>query len=219
MGGYGALVLALKHPDVYSVTYALTPSPVDLAAPQEGPYTSPQAFAATLQLLSAGLVPTSGIAANIVGLAAAITPNLDNPPTYIDLPYQLIDGQPKRIDALWEQWINHDPMGMLDRYGINLLLYRGVGFDVGLRDNDRDNLTGARALDRALTLAHIPHQYEEYDGDHISKIPERMGTVVLPFVSAHLNPPRRAPDAPRTRRGSNACTNTASTTRSAVRRI
>ena len=32
----------------------------------------------------------------------------------------------------------------------------------------------------------IPHQYENYEGDHINRIAERIRTRTLPFFSEHL---------------------------------
>lgn len=119
------------------------------------------------------------------------SPNPDKPPSYVDVPCGLVDGNPTRIDSACARWTAHTPMVMLARYGPNPLLYRGVAFDVGLRDNEPDGLIGARALVQALRHAHIPYQCEEHDGNHIAKVPERMGTDVLPFVSGDPNPPRR----------------------------
>ena len=44
-------------------------------------------------------------------------------------------------------------------------------------------------LHEALTRLHVPHHYEEYEGDHTNKVRERIERNVLPFFSKNLASP------------------------------
>ncbi|MEJ2287683.1 MAG: alpha/beta hydrolase-fold protein [Deinococcales bacterium] len=186
MGGYGALILALEHPDTYRAVYAMSAVDIDLTGELKGTTLPATAFTSALQMLSLGIVPTSGLGASQLARAAALSPNVDSPPTYADLPYELVDGVPQRVDAVWQRWEAHSPLAMLERYGPNLARFQGIGFDVGAFDSDADCVTGARALSAALTRAGIDHRYEEYGGDPYYQLPSRMGSIVLPFLSDHV---------------------------------
>jgi len=203
MGGYGALVLAMKHPETYSVVYAMSPYYAGFVHLERSENLSPAAFDLTLAYLKLGDTTESLSEVTELAMAAAFSPDPANPPYYVDLPYK--DDQasifkaptkpPQRIQSVWNRWLAHTPLGMVHDYGINLLLYRGVAIDMGVND-DPDVVAGARAYDEALTKAGIPHVYDAYQGDHTNRVTARFASVVLPYVSAHVQgqvvaPPRR----------------------------
>ena len=41
-------------------------------------------------------------------------------------------------------------------------------------------------LHQTLTKLHVPHYYEEYDGDHTNRLGDRFQNHVLPFFSRNL---------------------------------
>ena len=103
MGGYGAMMIALKHPDRYCgvvsfsgiVHLSFTVQEYWLPEMLEengggGPY-NPQAGLYTQVIFS---------------VAAALTPNLNNPPYYVDLP---VDNEGNYIDEVFDRWIREDP--------------------------------------------------------------------------------------------------------------
>jgi len=123
----------------------------------------------------------------------SFSPDPANPPYYIDLPYRdaaatpfkASKSPPERVDAVWEKWLAHAPLAITRDYGMNLLLYRGVAFDIGSND-DKALVEGACALSDALAHAGVAHVFEEYQGDRTNRVAERFTTHVLPFVSANL---------------------------------
>jgi S-formylglutathione hydrolase len=93
MGGYGAIKLGMKHPDVYSVVYGINPAVLgwgrDLTI--ENP-----AFRFLLTNKIAG--PEDAIKGGLYALGAivvaqAFSPNPDRGPLFIDLPFALVDGK------------------------------------------------------------------------------------------------------------------------------
>ncbi|MEJ2667552.1 MAG: alpha/beta hydrolase-fold protein [Deinococcales bacterium] len=193
MGGYGALVLAMKHPETYGVVYAMSPYYAGFVQVQDSEYLSPAAFDLTLGYLKLGNTNAWLGETTELAMAAAFSPDPNNPPYYVDLPYKDDHASifkppsrpPRRIQSIWARWLAHTPLGMVHDYGINLLLYRGVAIDMGLND-DPDVVRGARAYDAALTQAGIPHVFDEYQGNHVNRVTARFTSIVLPFVSRNL---------------------------------
>ncbi len=171
MGGYGAIRIGMKRPDVFSSLYIMSacclinnPLP---APPPNSSQNSAKGGAASgiLQIMSAW--------------SAAFSPNPKNPPSYFDEPTK--DGQPQPL--VIAKWHAASPLAMIDQYVTNLKKYHAIMTDVGLQDN----LSGQnKTLDRIMTDYGITHTFETYEGEHANKIPERIESKVLPFFSGNL---------------------------------
>jgi photosystem II stability/assembly factor-like uncharacterized protein/S-formylglutathione hydrolase FrmB len=178
MGGYGAMRIGMRHPDVFSSVYLLSPC---CMAPRTagGGDAGGLARAEEITTMEAFEAADFGLRATIAS-AAAWAPNPDNPPFHLDLPTR--DGaiQPlvlARIAA-------NAPLAMVDQYVRALAGLRGLGFDAG--DEDRGIAATVRELDRILTAYGVPHESAIYPGDHLSGVAERIRTVMLPFFSGTL---------------------------------
>ncbi|MEJ2668652.1 MAG: alpha/beta fold hydrolase, partial [Deinococcales bacterium] len=181
MGGFGALYIATKHADTFRVVYAMNPYATGLVGTDE--ITFPFFVLATEKAIANDAIPTNGN--DVLALAAAFSPNPDNPPAYVDLPYESIDNKPHKIDAVWNRWLSHTPLAMIDTYTANLRQYTAIAFDAGTGDIASIRID-APLYSQALTRAGIPHRFEVYEGGHTDKLATRMESVVLPFVSRHL---------------------------------
>jgi len=182
MGGYGAVRIGMKRPDVFSSLYIMSaccltantnPRP-EAMAPAEAIKTRQQAE-------EAARAPGFGPSVNLAS-AAAWSPNPNNPPLYRDLPVK--DGK-VRPDIV-AKWAANAPLAMLDHYVTALKSYYGIAIDIGTKDN---LIAGNRQLHEAMTRLTIAHSYEEYDGDHTNMVGERIGRNVLPFFSKNLASP------------------------------
>ena len=91
----------------------------------------------------------------------------------------------KRVDAVWQKWLAHDPVALVASHQAALRQLRAIRFDCGTSDA---MLGPNRKFAEALTAARIPHQFEEFDGDHTNRLRERLETRVLPFFSGMLLP-------------------------------
>jgi S-formylglutathione hydrolase len=184
MGGYGAIKLGMKHPDVYSVVYGINPAVLgwgrDLTI--ENP-----AFRFLLTNKIAG--PEDAIKGGLYALGAivvaqAFSPNPDRGPLFIDLPFALVDGKIQLAELAFSKWQENMPLYMVEKYASNLRSLRGLRFDSGYEDEFTHIPPTSRALSAALTARGIEHVFEEYNGDHRNRMMGRTGrlaTEVLPY--------------------------------------
>ncbi len=98
-------------------------------------------------------------------------------PNGFRLPFHLDTGE--LIPGRWGQWLEHDPINLVKKYGKNLRKLRGIWIDCGRRDQYFIHY-GSRILSRSLLKQKIAHRYEEFDDTH-SDIDYRMDKS-LPFL-------------------------------------
>jgi enterochelin esterase-like enzyme len=182
MGGYGALRIGMKRPDVFSSLYIM--SACCLTAnrnPQPASMAAALAITTREQAEAAAAAPGFGPSVTLAS-AAAWSPNPKNPPLYIDLPVKDGKVQPDIV----AKWVANAPLEMLAQHVSGLTAAYQIVVDVGLKDT----LLGSnQQLHAALLRLGVPHEYEEYDGDHTSGVRERIERNVLPFFSKNLASP------------------------------
>lgn len=195
MGGYGAIKLGMKHPEIFGAVYGLSSCCLgwggDLSADNH-------AWDTTLSFrVLTDLEPNDDIylAQAFMGLSAAWSPNPASPPFFVDY---LVAGKGsirKTNESVYARWSANMPLAMVDQYRSNLGHLRGIAFDVGTQDQFAHIPLTSRALSQALRQNKINHTFKEYEGDHNNRVPERIGTEMLPFFSRtlqfELRPTRR----------------------------
>jgi S-formylglutathione hydrolase len=184
-GGTGALVLAMKHPDVFGSAYAVSPLNAALVDPANGALYSPEAFAMLAPDRALGLDPTSYMGKAQLAMAAVASPDVESVPYFVDLPYELVNGQLELQPAAWDAWVARTPLHMIESHRSQLLSLHALGIDVGTGEIT-DTVRDARALHDALTQAGVPHQFTVYAGDVTNMLQDRMSSAVLPFLSDAL---------------------------------
>ena len=191
MGGYGAIKLGMKHPEVYSVVYGLNPAVLGWAneLSQESPAFAVVAndFGSLEELIQAGGV----VAAGLVCVGQAFSPNPDSPPFYADMPFAPVGrpGNLGRVEPAFGRWEANMPTLMVDNYVENLKILRGIKFDSGYEDEFTHIPATCRQLSQKLTEHEIDHIFEEYNGDHRNRLWGPLGrieTELLPFFSELL---------------------------------
>jgi S-formylglutathione hydrolase FrmB len=189
MGGYGALTLAMKHPDIYSVAYGMNPALIDwggdLTIDNKG-------FATVLGAKSFDdILKTNDIySIGVLTVAQAFSPDPNKPPFYADLPFALVDGKLQVEEGAFARWREHSAVRMVEKYRANLQRLRGYRFDSGYEDEFRFIPPNCRAFSLELTNNGIEHEFEEYNGDHRNKMwgrEGRLATEVLPYFSRLLD--------------------------------
>jgi enterochelin esterase-like enzyme len=182
MGGYGALRIGMKRPDVFSSLYIM--SACCLAA-NRNPRPESMAAAAAIktreQAEEAARAPGFGPSTTLAS-AAAWSPNPKNPPLYIDLPVKDGKVQPDVI----AKWVANAPLDMLAQHVSGLTAQYQIMVDIGTKDS---LLASNQRLHEEMLRLRIPHEYEEYEGDHTSGVRERIERSVLPFFSKNLAAP------------------------------
>ena len=182
MGGYGTIRIGMKRPDVFSSLYSMSACCLDANAnPRPETLAPAEAIKTREQAEEAARAPGFGPSASLAS-AAAWSPNPNNPPLFLDLPAK--DGK-VRPDIV-AKWTANAPLTMIERSVSSLQRYYNIAIDIGTKDN---LIAANRQLHDAMTRLQIAHSYEEYDGDHINKVAERIERNMLPFFSKNLVSP------------------------------
>jgi enterochelin esterase-like enzyme len=176
MGGYGTLRIGMKSPEVFSAIYAMSAC---CLAPMAGSGGSP-ALAKAESIRSVEEVAKLDFGTKaVLACAAAWSPNPKNPPLFFDLPAKNGEPQPEVV----AKWTANAPLAMVDQYVPQLKELR-IALDVG--DRDRSITTTSKRLSEVLDIYGVEHQFEVYDGDHVSGVSRQLETKVFPFFSASL---------------------------------
>jgi enterochelin esterase-like enzyme len=177
MGGYGATRIGMKHPDVFSALYIMSPC---CLSPRTGDQLDAKALASLESLKSAaGAADLPFMARATLATAAAWSPDPARPPFYFDLPTKNSELQP---DVL-AKWTANAPLVFIDQYIGNLRRYGAIAIDVGDQDGLRFD---ARKLHEVLDSYRIGNSFTIYPGTHVSNIAFRFQDEALPFFSKHL---------------------------------
>jgi len=186
MGGYGAFLLAMKHPDVFSTVYALSPGALAIVreyGPNSDTYRELHKFTSMEDL---GKTYFGKV---VVAFGRSWSPNPNKPPFYCDLPFDFSTGQLVVNEEALRKWQANMPLYMIDDYRENLLKLRAIKFDWGRNAGDRFTIQ-CDMFSQRLENAGITHFAEEYIGTHTSDIytPEgRLPQQMLPFFDYYLD--------------------------------
>ncbi len=170
-GGYGALVLAMRHPDVFGAAASHSGDMYfevcyqsdfwkfcNIVARHGGVDPFLQAFLEMPKKTNDAIT-----AVNIAAMAMAYSPNPARPPWHFDLPFDPDTGE--MDEAVWARWLAWDPVRMAARHAEALRSLRLLYFECGSRDQYNLHL-GARLFHRRIEALGIRHEYQEFDDDH-----------------------------------------------------
>ena len=169
-GGYGSVILALRHPDVFG-----------LMASHSGDMYFEHCYKPDLIGALRALPKLGGLdkfwddiptihpkdknfqmLVNVVAMAACYSPN-PNAPHGFDLPFDLETGELR--EDVWKRWLEWDPVYLVDKHLAALKSLKLIYLDAGLRDEF--NLQyGARIFCKRLEERGIPYVHEEFDDGH-----------------------------------------------------
>jgi enterochelin esterase family protein len=169
-GGYGAMVLGMRHPDVFQ---ALACHSGDLyfeycyqadfpkAIDQLRKHGGLEKFIAAWEKLPKRMAGNLHAVVNTIAMASCYSPRGKK----IDLPFDLKTGEIRH--DVWERWKAWDPVEMLDHHAKDLKKLDCVFVDCGTRDQFALH-HGARIFaDKARRLG-VRLIHEEFDDDHTS---------------------------------------------------
>lgn len=170
-GGFGAMHLSMRHPEVFPV-----------AASISGDVAFEWCHAPSFLGLLRALVPYGGDptrfldeflrtpelsgdghdAINALAMSACYSPNLDAPLGF-DLPVDLRTGE--RVEAVWRRWLEFDPLYACRRHAESWKRLELLHLECGLRD-EYHLQWGLRRLVDELDRLGVPHDHEEHEGTH-----------------------------------------------------
>jgi S-formylglutathione hydrolase FrmB len=177
MGGFGAIRIAMKRPDVFSSMYNLSACCLisdPVAAPAAARGNGNRGNEGRGQAGRGGGALNTNLAR-----AAAWSP--------IRTTRRIISTFRSRTGSLNSlivaKWYANMPLVMVDQYVSSLKTYKALAGDVGLQDT---LLNTNQQLADVLSRFGVSYKFETYEGDHTNRIPQRLATKVFPFFSENL---------------------------------
>ncbi len=173
-GGYGALMLAMNHPDVFSAFFC---SSGDMYFEYAYKPDIPRCYNAIRR--AGGLdkffetffhAPKKSqemiTAINIIAMAAAYSPNPKSPTFGFDLPFDMDTGELR--ESVWKRWLKFDPVYRIAemKNQLNMRKLRGIFIECGSRDEYQLHV-GARIFTKKLKQYGINYWYEEFEDGHM----------------------------------------------------
>ena len=191
MGGYGAMYLGMKTNGVFSSVYALSPCCLGL----EGEFIeATPAWKRLVTMTTRDQLPKpirsleDFLVTALAGSGAAFSPNTARAQFYSDPLFSEKDGKLVQNEAVAAKWKSKMPLYLVVDHKNNLLALRGIFLDYGQKEEFAHIRSTTAKLSVALAENGIPHIFEVYaDGDHGSKVRERIEKKVLAFFSERLD--------------------------------
>jgi S-formylglutathione hydrolase FrmB len=168
-GGYGAMVLSMLRPDLFSAFGSHAGDALfEACYLREFPLVARTlrdryegSFEPLLRAVAAG-EPFDFAALSTYAMAAAYSPDPDRP-GHVLLPFEISTG--RLIPEVWERWLEHDPVRMAGSYSEPLRGMRRIYLDAGRSDEYFLDLA-AQALANELERLGVEHTLELFDGGH-----------------------------------------------------
>lgn len=208
MGGFGAINLGMRYPDVFGSVYSLSPGLFDndglnnmgIFVPEEKilryltkqkefaaiPETEArEAFKSFISDLYDARSAAQYFWAFSYAYGAALSPNPKKGVPYIDYPYSQSGDRIKVDRGILKNYINGfgGQADKLDAYKANFLKLKGLTIDIGENDHYQWIVQGSRYFSQILEREGIPHQLVQHNGGHEDHLRERIEKHVLPFFS------------------------------------
>lgn len=166
-GGYGALIMGMRHADLFALVSSISGDayfeycyPPDFAKAFRVIKGDPKAFMKKFWAVEKkGKNDFPGV--NIIGMSSCYSPDGEN----FDLPFDLESGEIRQ--DVWERWLEHDPVRLVEKYVENLKSLKLLFIDAGTRDEFALDI-GAKILSEKLTDHDVPHTHEEFDDGHFN---------------------------------------------------
>jgi len=171
-GGYGAMILGMRYPDVFGLVVDHSGDKYfELCYKPDFPkwlrYHSQVGDSGIQEMLDdpGAIRPKSGdffSALNISAMASCYSPN-DEILFGFDLPFHLYTGEIRH--DIWAKWEAQDPVNLITEYSAALRDLRLLFLDCGARD-EYNLQYGARIFTKRLANHGIPFEYEEFNDGH-----------------------------------------------------
>jgi S-formylglutathione hydrolase len=207
MGGFGALRLAMRYADIFSMVYGLSPAllaPGDLAKTEmfssQAPVDAMLDMIDKLGKLSLDQAVTSFLrdyptatqaVKYSIAYGAAFSPSNTKLPPFLIYPYHRENGQPVKDDAVWQAWQSGfgEVCENVQKYRDNWKKLKGIGLEYGEQDENIWLPAGVQDLSRQLEKAGIESEVTTFQGSHYDHLAQRIQDAMLPFLSQQLPGP------------------------------
>jgi enterochelin esterase family protein len=170
-GGYGALVMAMRHADQFGLVcstagdayfeFCYFPGIAEGFRAMKG---DAKSFMERIWREDVRKGKDDFAALNTIGMSVCYSPN-ENSELGFDLPFDKQTGEIR--EDVWARWLEHDPVRLVEKCVGNLKKLKLLFIDAGTRDEFHLDL-GAKILCRRLKDFDIPHIHEEFDDGHFN---------------------------------------------------
>ena len=172
-GGYGAMVVPMMRPDVFSALashagdalfeLSMTPGIAKATRTLRDHFDSSwEVFFERLSAADPFVFDRHAAPLEMYAYAAAYSPDPDSPGKAL-VPFRIEDAG--LIPEIWQRWLDHDPVNMAAGHAEALRSMRRIYLDAGRGDEYFLDL-GAQAFARELTALGVEHTLELFDGKH-----------------------------------------------------
>ncbi|HEY3250025.1 MAG TPA: alpha/beta hydrolase-fold protein [Ignavibacteria bacterium] len=177
-GGYGAMWLGMKHPDIFGLMVTHSgDSAFEYCYMKDFPD-----FVVQIQRYGKGHNALKNFIKsqigynqpkpkdfhnilNIIGMSSCYSPNPKRKEYNFDLPFDIYTGE--LIPQIWKKWLRFDPVRLVDKYKNNLKKLRLIFVDCGT--SDEFNLqSGARIFVEKLRKRGIKCFHQEFNDGHMN---------------------------------------------------
>jgi enterochelin esterase-like enzyme len=202
MGGFGSLSIAMKHPDVFSAVFAMSPGLLaENGLGGEGGYLQipelkyVQPFLAEIKKISTmgdkealAAMSSSGYAV-LFAFGTIFSPDPTGKPPYFQFPFSEVGGKLVKDEVIWNRWQDaHGIVGaQIGQYKANWLKLKAIGLNYGTYEDSLWLYNGCVEFAKKMAEAGIPVQVTTYAGDHYGDMVGRLTKEMLPFFSKILN--------------------------------
>jgi S-formylglutathione hydrolase len=188
MGGYGSLMLAFKHPDIFGYVYAMSPCCTILAGDLGlGSKVWEQAQNVKSASELPGMIEHGDLlSAAVFAAEAAFAPDPRKPFPFSDSPVRREGNHWAPDPEVFPEFQSHIVVNAVPSLLPKIYKLKGIYIDYGAQDEYTHIPLGAQALSSELSAAGIPHMLDVYEGTHSSRVHSQFETKLLPWFSAHL---------------------------------
>ncbi len=187
-GGYGALIMALRHADLFGLACSISGDCYfeyccrqDFAKAFRGIKGNPKKLIEKIWNEEAKKGKNDFDGLIMMAMAACYSPN-PNSEWGFDIPFDLETGELR--EDVWARWLKHDPVMLVENSIENLKSMRLLFIDAGTRDEFALDL-GARVLVNRLKKHGIEHIHEEFDDGHFNI--QYRESRSLELISEHID--------------------------------
>jgi len=175
MGGYGAIKIAMKHPDIFLAVYGSSPCCLTENRPTDA---SIVAYASivdeTLSIKHWEDIDKSNFFSRVLlASSAAWSPNPDKPPFFADLPFDAIDDTITINENAIARRLANIPAWMADQYRTNLQQLHAIAIDAGTKEAG-GILDSSQYFSDMLKRMKVQNSFEVFEGGHNDKVRERI---------------------------------------------
>jgi pimeloyl-ACP methyl ester carboxylesterase len=185
MGGYGAIKLAMHHPDIFNTVYAISPGALTIVR-EYGPNSDTFKELSTIKTLDE--LSKTYFGSVMMAFGRSWSPNPDKAPFYSDFPFEYKGDELVVHEDVLQKWYANMPVHMIDDNLENLQKLKAIKMDWGRNAGDRFTIQ-CKMFSQRLENVGITHFAEEYIGTHTSGIYTKEGRIpqqVLPFFDEYL---------------------------------